>query len=309
MEENSIQKPKAWNPILLGVLSFLFSFLPAGIFYAINFERLGYPQKKNVNLVLVIIGFIIFTVVLIFIPKDINPIPFYTLINASIAGYFIYSQKKLYEKYLADGNEKASPVTPIFVSILINMCMILTVLYIPFGQPSELELNPEKAFVEAADHGNIDIIEELIEQGIDVDVYYKSTTALYEAAVNGNAEILKLLVQAGANANAEDKDGGVTPLYMVSMENRGGFEKTNEIIKLLIDGGADPNIACTESKITPLMWFVYKENIEGIKYILKNGADVNLKREDGNTALSLAIKDREEEIITILKSYGAIEIP
>ena len=294
MEKQSVSYPKAWNPVVIGLLSFFFTFLPAGIFYAINFERLGQVKKKNLSLVLVILGFVIYTVAVFLIPEDAPTIQIFTLINAAISGFFIFSQNTLYKQHLDKGGEKAPVLFPVLLSIV--WFAIISSLFL-FREPSELDLNPEKAFIDAADSGDINIIRHLIERGIDINIDYKGRTALYTAATEGETEIVKLLLQEGADPNVGDHDGLVTPLYMVAMENRGGFEKTNEIIKLLVDGGADMDTACTYSNITPLMWVAGNGNIEGVRYLVEKGADINIKDEDGQTALGYAIKARDNTVI------------
>ena len=304
MEKQSESHSKAWNPVIIGLASFLFTFLPGGIFYAINFERLGKPKKKTISLILVIIGFSVFAAALLLVPEDVPTVPIFTLINAFVSGLFIYSQRSLYIQYLEKGGEKTSALLPVTVSILWFISISVIFLYLPIGEPSELDLNPGKSFVEAAYNGNIDDVMYLLERGIDINIYHKGRTALFEAAINGKTEVLKLLIQKGADTNAKDQEGLATALYMVAMNNRGGYEKTNEIIKLLVEGGANTDLVSTYSNITPLMWLASNGNIEGVKYIVEKGADINIRDEDGKIALDYAEKGKHSEIIEYLKEKG-----
>lgn len=303
MEKQSISYPKAWNPIVIGLLSFFFTFLPAGIFYAINFERLGQVKKKNLSLVLVVLGFVIYTAAVFLIHEDAPTIQIFTLINAAISGFFIFSQNTLYKKHLDKGGEKAPVLLPILLSLV--WFAIISSLFL-FREPSELDLYPDKAFIEATYRGDIDLVRRLIERGINIDTVYQGRTALYEAATRGRAEVLQLLIQEGADPNVQDQTNIITPLYMVAMENRGGFEKTNVIIKLLVEGGANMDAACTYSNITPLMWVSGNGNIEGVRYLVEKGANINIKDEDGQTALDYAIKTRDNTVIVeYLKEIGS----
>jgi len=45
--------------------------------------------------------------------------------------------------------------------------------------------------------------------------------------------------------------------------------------------------------------------VDLVKHLVSKGADVNLKTKDGATALSLAKKEKNDEIIKILKANGA----
>jgi len=302
MKKQSESISKAWNPVTLGVLSFFFTFLPGGIFYAINFERLGKSEKKNISLVLVVVGFSIFTAAVFLIPEDVPTTPLFTIINAAVSGYFIYSQKTLYKQYLEKGGEKEPASIPVLISIM--WFILISALFL-LREPSEMDLNPEKAFVEAADIGEIDIVEELIERGIDVNVTHRGRTALFEAAISGKTEVVKLLIQNGADANVNDEIDLVSPLYMVAMNNRGGFEKTNEMIKLLVEGGADVDLGFTYDNITPLMWVAGNGNMEGVKYLVKKGADISIKDEYGKTAINYAENSRHADIVNYLKEKSA----
>ena len=58
---------------------------------------------------------------------------------------------------------------------------------------------------------------------------------------------------------------------------------------------------------TPLMWAVYNDhdNVDIIKALLDKGADVNIKANDGATALSWALKKGNTNTVALLKKAGA----
>ncbi len=85
---------------------------------------------------------------------------------------------------------------------------------------------------------------------------------------------------------------------------------TTEVCDLLLEKGADVNsqlIGADATGWTALMFASSNEKVDLVKYLILQGADVNLKAKDGTTALSLAIKEKNEEIIKMLKSKGAKE--
>ena len=49
------------------------------------------------------------------------------------------------------------------------------------------------------------------------------------------------------------------------------------------------------------MWASLEGHLEIVKYLVKNGADINIKNEDGNTALDWAAT---EEIKELLRKAG-----
>jgi ankyrin repeat protein len=86
-----------------------------------------------------------------------------------------------------------------------------------------------------------------------------------------------------------------------------------EKVKQLLDEGADVN-AKNKDGLTGLMHAAWKGHKEVVKLLLESGADVNAKDECGWTALKLALhfsywKDNHnhKEIVELLKSYGAKE--
>jgi hypothetical protein len=83
---------------------------------------------------------------------------------------------------------------------------------------------------------------------------------------------------------------------------KGDLEK----VKLLLKEGADIN---TKNKYgwTPLMIACEKDNKEMVKLLLEKGADVKAKNINGKSALVIAYYYGHQEIVKLLKSYGAKE--
>jgi ankyrin repeat protein len=84
-----------------------------------------------------------------------------------------------------------------------------------------------------------------------------------------------------------------------------------EIIKHLIENGADVNFKNKTFGFTPLMKASNSANLDGIKILLENGADVNAKSTYGSTALDRIVdksdisEERKNKIISLLLKYGA----
>ena len=305
MEENSINKSQAWNPILIGVLSFFFTFLPGGIFYSINYARMGYPEKKNPTLITVILGFIIFSAAVYLIPEDIPTIQISTLINASVAGYFIYSQKKLYEQHLKKGGEKAPFILPVVLSMLWFIIITLLILVMLNRDPYETEYIKEDQLVYAAESANIDKVKRLLNEGVDVNtsIPYRGT-ALIAAAFEGDSGIVKLLLENGADVQVRN-NAGDTPLIAAAVWRESPkHAEVNEIIKMLIAKGADINARNRENR-TVLLGLVQEQNLEGVKFLIENGADVNAINDYGKSVLIAANETGNSELISLLEEAGA----
>ena len=74
-----------------------------------------------------------------------------------------------------------------------------------------------------------------------------------------------------------------------------------ETVKLLIENGADID-AKDKDGYTVLMYASNNGNLEIIKYLVENGADINIKDKNGDTALNYA---RTEGIKEVLIKTGA----
>ena len=97
-----------------------------------------------------------------------------------------------------------------------------------------------------------------------------------------------------SHPNVTDEDGS-TPLIQAATHGK------TETVKILIEAGADLN-ARDNDGCTALM---EADEIEKVSLLLNAGADMSLKNHDGQTALSRAIENKDEEIVTLLKSRGA----
>lgn len=134
----------------------------------------------------------------------------------------------------------------------------------------------------AAHSGCYDCTRILIQAGAYIDQEsIEGETALGEAAGNGYTGILKLLISRGANVNIANKDG-VTPLMRVH-DQLGN----NNNAAILVRAGADIN-AISKKKRTALMFATAACHAAKVRLLIDNKADVNIRSDDGNTALSLA---------------------
>ena len=77
-----------------------------------------------------------------------------------------------------------------------------------------------------------------------------------------------------------------------------------ELVKDLVQQGADVNVRDNDSW-TPLIRASWNDNLEIVKYLVENGADINAKNKEGNTALKWASYHGELEIVKLLVEHGA----
>ena len=178
----------------------------------------------------------------------------------------------------------------------------------------------------------LDIIDELTNYGANVDsVNTKGTPALI-LALSFKFSIVKKLLEKGADINLSDNEGE-TPLLQAMFEedqklidhllswSNINVHKTNNkgispliraaqmanfvAVQNLLKKGANPN-ARNNDRETALMRAVLPgEDTKTINELIRYGADINLADLEGNTALALAVKNRDESAVQILLKNGA----
>jgi len=109
----------------------------------------------------------------------------------------------------------------------------------------------------------------------------------------------KLLLQKNANPDAVAMNG-FTPLHVAAKKNR------FEIVKLLLEHKAKID-AVTESGLTVLMVATYADNLAVVKILTESGIDLNLMNSRGETALHVAARNelKTNHVLDHLVNLGA----
>ncbi len=81
------------------------------------------------------------------------------------------------------------------------------------------------------------------------------------------------------------------------------------MVEILLEAGADPNYGTGSRGLTALMWACknFDEQLEMVRALLEAGADVNATSNIGETPLSIAKVYLNDNIVILLKEYGAVE--
>jgi ankyrin repeat protein len=151
-----------------------------------------------------------------------------------------------------------------------------------------------------------DIARYLIEKGADVSIRNKTGHTALMAAAGSSEEVFDLLVANGADMNVKLEDG--TSAFMLSisgvMSDFVGFGNA----KKLRDNGADVDEYFTSGPAegyTCLMMAARNQRPDIVNFLVENGANVNARAANGNTPLSLAEEEKDQEMIALLKQLGA----
>ena len=143
----------------------------------------------------------------------------------------------------------------------------------------------------------VNVVKTLLEVGADVNaVSLQKETALYQASNAGHEDIVRLLLAAGAETNGSSTH---RPLYAACEHDY------IEIVDLLLQFGADSNVSqipkssflriektarVVSSSSLPICCAVMKGCEDIVKLLLKHGADVNKKDQNGKSALIYVVK-------------------
>ena len=155
----------------------------------------------------------------------------------------------------------------------------------------------ETALLLAARAGKGDTLKALINAGAAINLSAGDLNdALLAAVDNQDSSTVNLLLDAGADANAISS-GGKTALMQAAMSGKAAA------MKALLNAGADLN-AVDDDGWTALM---YCDDAESVRLLLNAGANMTVRNKVGETALGIAAKANQEEIVKLLKSRGAPE--
>lgn len=139
-----------------------------------------------------------------------------------------------------------------------------------------------------------ELIRILVSNGADANGLNTDNEHFLTGAVrSGHVEAAQALLEAGADWKAEDSDDE-------NSATAAGF-RGPEMVKVLLDKGVDPNALSTAGH-TMLMNATYLANLSTVQLLVDAGADVNIRNERGESALSIA-KARKKEY-----SVGAPDI-
>jgi ankyrin repeat protein len=155
---------------------------------------------------------------------------------------------------------------------------------------------------EAAKMGDLDRVNEFIENGADINLQigdeYYNFSALMFASAAGHFEVARLLIENGASVDIED-DTGITALTFAAINGH------VSIVRLLIKNGAIINPPNEYDDFTTLGEAAKRGHVDVIRLLIDNGAHVNQAGFGERTALDNASIGGHFEIAKLLIENGA----
>ncbi|XP_043944651.1 ankyrin repeat, SAM and basic leucine zipper domain-containing protein 1 isoform X1 [Protopterus annectens] len=165
-----------------------------------------------------------------------------------------------------------------------------------------VSLGNEEALKKALNAGDIGLVEELLNSGLDVDSSFQfGWTPLMYAANVANFELMRVLLDRGANASfSKDKYS----VLMAACNARSVEEKIVKCVELLLSRNVNPNVS-NSVLMTPLMLAAKEGYTQVITLLVAHGAEVNAQDINGYTALTWAVYCEQKSAILKLIEFGA----
>lgn len=165
-------------------------------------------------------------------------------------------------------------------------------------------LNGHTALTWAIDAGKLDLAEQIMQAGADINqVGDEDRSPLFFAAKEGKPELVQKLLEKGAKADLADKDGDLPLHAAVEVYT---MEKAKAIIDLLLSKSSI-NAQNKEGE-TALLEALDNGKKEMALYLVEKGADLNLADTEGKVPLFCIIDDFEGpealELLTALAPKG-----
>jgi ankyrin repeat protein len=153
-----------------------------------------------------------------------------------------------------------------------------------------------EALFDAIHRGAVGDVDRLLKNGLSANlVDAEGTPALMAATLFGNAQMVEVLLQHGADPNRSGPSGTTALMWAVPDAAK---------VRILLRHGAKVN-ARTESERTALLVASgYPGTLDVLRLLLEQGADLRAQDRGGTTALALAVRSGDIQVVRFLVDRG-----
>src|SRR5262245_30452634 len=152
------------------------------------------------------------------------------------------------------------------------------------------------ALFAAIQRGAVADVERLLERGASANIVdAEGTPALMAATLFANVEMADRLLKHGADPNQAGPAGTTALMWAVP-----SLEK----VRRLVAAGANVNARSASDRTPLLVAASYPRTVEVLKLLLERGADLRAQDRGGATALALAIRSADVEVVRFLVDKG-----
>ena len=166
-------------------------------------------------------------------------------------------------------------------------------------------------------NGNILEIENLIDNGADIEMVIDSKTPLLVAIQNDQVRVVKFLLDRGANPNhwTELGDFGKNPCSYSSPLTAAVFKNNPHMVEMLIAAGADVNQKVDDNGVrglssdqTPLLYAIQNGNFKIAWLLISAGANRAYVDETGFTPLHCAVMKGNVALVKDILSDPDVDV-
>lgn len=199
-----------------------------------------------------------------------------------------------------DKKEKDIPESPFVRAVQHNALAQVQTILEKGGDPNEKNSQGSPVLIVAAHRGHTATVQLLLEKGADINARRKDGLSALMVAINDkHSEVARLLVEKGAVVNTVYKTQGfeLTALVIAVISSH------TEIVEALLKAGAKPDLPdTTPLERTPLFW---TDKVEIARLLIAHGATVDARDTMGQTPLMNAVRESNVDMLKFLITNGA----
>lgn len=156
------------------------------------------------------------------------------------------------------------------------------------------------ALYAACQNGHYEVAELLIDHGANIDQVDNKAGffPLFKAVVNRHQRVVELLLTRKASVDRETKQGSTSLMFAAQ-------EGSLNIAKLLLMHKANINLAAKKMKLTPVLLAAVNGHYAMVELLFEKRADINCTLDDGSSVLFAAVNKRANDIVKFLLANGA----